>query len=107
MFEVSEKAKDMIKQILESKQETLPVRLAYSEGGCAGPSLGMSLDEAKKEDKVFEKDDITYVINEQLFELAKPINIDFVTTPNGSGFSITSNVSGGGCCGGGCDGCGG
>jgi Fe-S cluster assembly iron-binding protein IscA len=33
MFEVSEKAQEIIKQILESKQETLPVRLAYSEGG--------------------------------------------------------------------------
>lgn len=62
----------------------------------------MSLDEAKEEDKVFEKGGVTYVINEQLFELAKPINIDFVTTPRGSGFSIISNVSGGGSCGGGC-----
>ena len=102
MFEVSEKAQDVIKQMLESKQETLPIRLAYSEGGWAGPSLGMSLDEAKEEDKVFEKGGVTYVINEQLFELAKPINIDFVATPRGSGFAINSNVSGGGSCGGGC-----
>jgi Fe-S cluster assembly iron-binding protein IscA len=65
----------------------------------------MSLDEAKEEDKVFEEGGVTYVINEQLFDLAKPINIDFVTTPRGSGFSINSNVSGGGGCGGGC--CGG
>jgi Fe-S cluster assembly iron-binding protein IscA len=33
MFEVSEKAQEMIKQILESKEEALPVRLAFSEGG--------------------------------------------------------------------------
>ena len=62
----------------------------------------MSLDEAKDEDKVFEEGGITYVINEQLFEVAKPINIDFVTTSRGSGFSISSSISGGGSCGGSC-----
>lgn len=107
MFEVSERAQDVIKQMLESMQETLPIRIAFSGGGHAGSSLGMSLDEAKEQDKVFEKGGITYVINEQLFELAKPINIDFVTTPKGSGFSINSNVSGGGSCSGcGCGCCG-
>ncbi|MCD6577260.1 MAG: hypothetical protein J7K66_04515 [Anaerolineaceae bacterium] len=57
----------------------------------------MSLDEAKEEDKVFEKDDITFVIDKQLFDQVKPVNIDFTTTYMGSGFSITSSLSGGSC----------
>ena len=57
----------------------------------------MSLDEAKEEDEVFEKEDITYVINKQLFEQVKPVNIDFLVTNRGSGFSITSSLSGGSC----------
>ena len=64
----------------------------------------MSLDEAKEADKVFEKDGITFVIDEQLFEQVKPVNIDFTTTYRGSGFSITSGLSGGSC-GGSCGGC--
>jgi len=33
MFKVSEKAHEMIKNVLESREENLPVRLVYSEGG--------------------------------------------------------------------------
>jgi len=57
----------------------------------------MSLDEAKEKDKVFEEDGITFVIDEQLFEQVKPVNIDFITTGRGSGFSITSGLSGDSC----------
>ncbi len=64
----------------------------------------MSLDEAKEEDKVFDEDGITFVMDEQLFEQAKPVNIDFISTDRGSGFSITSSLSGGSC-GGSCSGC--
>ncbi len=55
---------------------------------------------------MFKEDGITFVIDEQLFEQAKPINIDFIDSVRGSGFSITSNLSvGAACsaCGGGCD----
>ncbi len=64
----------------------------------------MSLDEAKETDKVFKEDGITFVIDEQLFEQVKPVSIDFTTTDRGSGFSITSGLSGGSC-GGSCSGC--
>jgi len=33
MFEISEKAQEMIRKILESRSEKLPVRLVYSGGG--------------------------------------------------------------------------
>ena len=65
----------------------------------------MSLDEAKEGDKTFQEDGITFIIEESLFEQAKPINIDFIDSARGSGFSITSNLSLGaacGTCGGGC-----
>jgi len=64
----------------------------------------MSLDGAKEEDKIFKEDGITFVIDEQLFERVKPVSIDFTTTYRGSGFSITSSLSGGSC-GGNCSGC--
>ena len=46
----------------------------------------MSLDGAKEEDKIFKEDDITFVIDEQLFEQVKPVNIDFIDSVRGSGF---------------------
>ena len=62
----------------------------------------MSLDETKEGDKIFKEDGITFIIEEELFEQAKPINIDFIDSDRGSGFSITSRLSTGAGCDGGC-----
>lgn len=59
----------------------------------------MALDEPKEDDEIRDNNGITYLINRQLFDQAKPINVDFVDSAMGSGFSITSslNLGGGGC----------
>jgi len=62
----------------------------------------MSLDEAKEGDKIFKEDGVTFLIDEQLFEQARPINIDFIDSDRGSGFSITSSLSTGATCDAGC-----
>ena len=62
----------------------------------------MALDEPKDDDHVFEMNDLTYVINKDLFEQVKPISVDFVDTPMGSGFSIQSNLNAGANCGSSC-----
>ncbi|MCX5805422.1 MAG: hypothetical protein NT178_07930 [Proteobacteria bacterium] len=59
----------------------------------------MALDEPQKDDMVFTDHGITFTIDKNLFEEAKPVSIDFVESLNGSGFAITSNLpTGGGCC---------
>ncbi len=35
---------------------------------------------------------MTYVVEKQLYERVKPIKLDFITTPRGSGFSISSRL---------------
>ncbi|HDQ04735.1 MAG TPA: hypothetical protein ENN23_09290 [Deltaproteobacteria bacterium] len=60
----------------------------------------MALDEPKGEDEVFEEKGTKYVIDKEIYNQAKPINVDFVATPQGSGFRLTSSLSpaqGGGC----------
>lgn len=60
----------------------------------------MALDEPRNEDEVIEEKGTKFVIEKDLFGQAKPINIDFITTPQGAGFKLTSNLSaegGGGC----------
>jgi len=42
---------------------------------------------------------MTYVVEKTLFEQVKPIKVDYVSTPNGSGFSISSNLKAGSTCG--------
>jgi len=52
----------------------------------------MALDEPGEEDEVIKDNGITYLIEKELFEQAKPINIDFVNSAMGSGFSIASSL---------------
>ncbi len=53
----------------------------------------MALDEPKDDDEIIKNNGITYLINKELFNQAKPINVDFVESAFGSGFSISSNLS--------------
>ena len=59
----------------------------------------MALDEPKADDEVVKNNGFTFLINKELFEQAKPINVDFVDSGWGQGFSISSNLQlgGGGC----------
>jgi len=53
----------------------------------------MALDEPKEDDQVFDESGITYIVNKQLLEQVKPIQIDFVKTDRGSGYRISADLS--------------
>jgi Fe-S cluster assembly iron-binding protein IscA len=60
----------------------------------------MALDEPVNTDEVFEEKGTKFIIDKDIYNQAKPINVDFVSTPQGSGFKINSGLSpaeGGGC----------
>ena len=62
----------------------------------------MALDEPKDDDEIMKNDGITFLVNKELLEKTKPINVDFVESAMGSGFSISSALSFGGGCGSSC-----
>jgi iron-sulfur cluster assembly protein len=100
MLNVTAKASEKISDFLKETEEPSYVRIFLSEGGCcSGPSLGMALDEPDVNDEVIKNNDITYLIEKGLFNEIQPINIDFIDSPTGSGFSITSKLSQGNSCG--------
>ena len=102
MFKVTEKANEMILEFFKDKKETPNIRIFLSQGGWSGPSLGMALDEPLEDDEILKDNGMTYLINKELFEQAKPINIDFTESEMGSGFSISSSMEAGDACGGSC-----
>jgi Fe-S cluster assembly iron-binding protein IscA len=55
--------------------------------------MGMALDEPGENDEIIEDNGITYLVEKDLFEKAKPINIDVIDSAKGSEFSITSSLS--------------
>jgi iron-sulfur cluster assembly protein len=60
----------------------------------------MALDEPGNDDQVFDEKGTKFVIEKGIYDQAKPINVDFVETPQGAGFKLTSGLApaeGGGC----------
>ena len=92
MFTVTDTASEAIRNFLKDKNKDAAIRITMSIGW-SGPSLGMALDEPKNEDEIFEEKGTKFIVDKDLFIQAKPINIDFIDTPNGSGFKLTSGLS--------------
>jgi Fe-S cluster assembly iron-binding protein IscA len=53
----------------------------------------MALDEPKNEDEVFDEKGTKFIINKDLLNQAKQINVDFIETARGSGFKLTSSLA--------------
>ena len=67
----------------------------------------MALDGPVENDEIITDKGITFLVEKELLEEVKPINIEFVESEMGAGFMITSSLkkAGGGCgttCGGSC-----
>jgi Fe-S cluster assembly iron-binding protein IscA len=64
--------------------------------------LGMALDESQDDDAVFTDRDVKYLVNKTLFEKVKPVAIDYITTPRGEGFKLSSSMDAAASCGSSC-----
>jgi len=62
----------------------------------------MALDEPGDKDELFDDRDITYIIEKELYEKVKPIKVDFVNSPMGAGFDISSCLAKDNACGSSC-----
>jgi len=65
----------------------------------------MALDESQGNDEIFTDRGVTYLVNKDLLEEVKPINVDFIESERGSGFKLTSSLAAGDGCGSSCSGC--
>ena len=87
MIEVTEAAAQQIAEYFKGK-EIAPIRIFLNEGGWAGPSLAMALDEPKDSDNVIDVNGFQFIMDKEFFEKAKPVKVDFL----GYGFSISSSI---------------
>lgn len=73
-------------------QENVPqafLRLAVSGGGCSGFQYGFSFDEnLQPEDRTFERDGVTLVVDETSLDLVKGAEVDFVEDMMGASFQV-------------------
>jgi Fe-S cluster assembly iron-binding protein IscA len=60
----------------------------------------MALDEPNDGDEVFNAEEFTFLIEKKLLADSKPIKVDYITTPQGEGFIISSGAKKASDCGG-------
>ena len=104
MFEVTDTAVENLKSYLSQNSIESAVRIALMQGGWAGPSLGLALDESNESDEVFNENELTFLVEKSLLDTCGSIKVDFIDAGYRSGFSITSTnpIGGGGCSSGSC-----
>ncbi|MBN1188848.1 MAG: hypothetical protein JXA46_03775 [Dehalococcoidales bacterium] len=81
MIEISDGVKSKIREILE-KNPGKYLRLKVDGDGCAGPYLGLSLDEPDYGEKPVEIDGIEFLISDDVRQIAVWTRIDiFLNQP--------------------------
>ena len=104
---VTDLAVTKLKEYMQANSIDSALRIALMQGGWAGPSLGLALDEPKDSDKVFDNDTLKFLVEDSLLTTCGEITVDYMDAGPRAGFGITSaNPIGGGaggCSSGSCD----
>ena len=79
----------MIAQEAQEAQDGLMLRVAVSGGGCSGFQYGFSFDDTvNPDDRTFERDGVTAVIDEASLELLAGSEVDYVEDLVGASFQV-------------------
>ncbi len=75
--------------IEQEAQDGLMLRVAVSGGGCSGVQYGFSFDDSvNPDDRTFERDGVTAVIDEASLELLAGSEVDYVEELVGASFQV-------------------
>ena len=87
---ITESAAKRVAELIKAEPgKGLMLRVSVSGGGCSGFQYGFSFDDAvRDDDRTFERDGVTVVIDEVSLELLAGSEIDFVEELIGSSFQI-------------------
>lgn len=89
MITLTDEAIGKVREFMSSKErDDLALRVYISKGGCSGFSYGMALDEPHNEDATYEFGPVKVVIDPDSAPLLDGIEIDYVNSLMGGGFSI-------------------
>lgn len=91
MISFTDDAVQKVQEFMAGKdRQDLALRIYISKGGCSGFSYGMALDEAHTDDAQYEFGPIRVVIDPNSAPLLEGIEVDYVNSLMGGGFSITN-----------------
>lgn len=98
----SRKLSEVIRQQVEHGAEVYGLRLSAAPGCCSGAQYGMSLaKQVEQGDWEGEFGGLKILVDPESAPLLEGVSVDYVETPQGSGFTISNPnaipQSGGGC----------
>ena len=87
---LSERAAARVAEIMaQENRDGLMLRISVSGGGCSGFQYGFDFDDTiNDDDRTFERDGVTAVIDEMSLELLNGAQVDFVEELVGASFQI-------------------
>ena len=90
MIAVTQNAVKHLRELLKSRNadEGFGLRLAVQRGGCAGLEYAMKVDTAKPQDRVFDQDGVSIIVDDESFSFLDGSSIDYVDSLNDSGFKV-------------------
>jgi iron-sulfur cluster assembly protein len=82
----------------QGTREEAGLRVGVLPGGCSGFQYGLNIeDEAAEDDLVFESNGLRLFVDPFSMQYLGGVEIDYVTTFQGSGFTFNNPNSSGGC----------
>jgi iron-sulfur cluster insertion protein len=89
-FSLSARAAKRVAWLIEQEgHQGLMLRVSVSGGGCSGFQYGFSFDDTvNPDDRTFQRDGVTAVVDETSLELLAGSEVDFVEDLGGSAFQI-------------------
>ena len=91
MINLTQKASEELKKILESKKTSKPLRIYIAGYGWGGPIFGIALDEHKEGDTEIKVDDFVFLTDDVLQENFQKFTIDYNDGWLRKGFTITAD----------------
>lgn len=92
MLQVTESAIVNLKEYLATNNVNSAIRVVM-QSSCSGTSLGLGLDDKKDSDQIFEKDGVTFLVDNAIFTSTGAITVDYVK-PSGCGCGGGSSSGG-------------
>ncbi len=108
MIDITATASEKVKELLEEQgKQDHALRVFVRGMSCSGPAYGMALDnEPRPDDTVAEQNGVKILIDPQSAPYLEGVQVDYVDSLMGKGFTVVNPnaqpAEGGGGCGGGC-----
>lgn len=85
---VTDKASEKLKELLEEKKTDKSLRIFVAGYGWGGPTIGLALEEPKEDDTQVEIDNLNFTIEDGLSDTFNVLTVDYSNSWMKKGFSV-------------------